>query len=129
MRLLTVITIVGVMGMLACSTTKATHANKKHYSRDHIYSADIQNNSASNAYDLIKNLRPQWLRARGTKSIKYEQASFPLVYVNESRLGSVNALTTISTEQITEIEFLNSGDATIRFGLNHASGAILITTL
>ncbi|MFQ5752768.1 MAG: hypothetical protein ACE5HI_12295 [bacterium] len=127
MRLFTVISIFGAMLLLACATTTGSHAKKTHYSRDHIYSQEIQRSAASNAYDLISNLRPYWLRGRGAKSIYYQEASYPVVYVNENRHGSVESLATISVEYITEIQFLNSGDATIRFGLNHPGGAILIT--
>jgi hypothetical protein len=127
MRLLTGVIIVFVMGILACSSVKETSTTKVRYSRDCIYSEEIQNNSATNAYDLVSSLRPHWLRGRGPKSIVNEEASYPVVYVNDSRHGDVNSLATISTDQITEIRFFNAGDATIRFGLNHPSGAIAIT--
>lgn len=129
MRLLTVTTILCALGLLACSTTKETYVKNSHYSHNHIYSEEIQMSTATNAYDLIRYLRPHWLRGRGRKSIKFEQVSYPLVYVNGNRHGSVNSLSTISVEQIKEIQFFNSGEATIKFGLNHPSGAILITIL
>ncbi|MFQ5865846.1 MAG: hypothetical protein ACE5IW_11515 [bacterium] len=127
MRLLTIFTILCAMALLGCSTTRETHAKKTRHSRDYISSEEIQKSTASNAYDLIRNLRPHWLWGRGAKSIHYEEAPYPVIYVNESREGDINSLSTISTEYITEIRFLSSGDATIRFGLNHAGGAILIT--
>ncbi|MFQ5865845.1 MAG: hypothetical protein ACE5IW_11510 [bacterium] len=129
MRLLTAVTILCALGLLACSTTKESKSKKSRYSRDYIYSEEIQTSTATNAYHLIKNLRPHWLWGRGTKSIRYEEASYPVIYVNESRHGDIDSLSTIPITNIKEIQFLNSGDATNRFGIDHASGAILITLL
>lgn len=126
MRLLTIFTVLCAVALLGCSTTGETHAKKTRYSRDHISYEEIQNNDASNAFDLIRNLRPQWLWGRGPKSINYEGAPYPVVYVDDSKHGDINSLSTISTQYITEIRFLSAGDATIRYGINHAGGAILI---
>ncbi len=128
MRTLTGIVILSVMGLFACSTTKGTHGAKAQYSRDRIAFEEIQHSMSNNAYDLISHLRPHWLRGRGPKSIRFEEASSPEVYVNDLRHGDVSSLATISAEQITEIRFFNTGDAAIRFGLNHPSGVIAVTT-
>lgn len=128
MRILTGIVILSVMGLFACSTTKGAHGAKVQYSRDHIALEEIRNNMSNNAYDLVSHLRPHWLRGRGPKSIRFEEASSPEVYVNDLRHGDISSLATISTEQIAEIRFFNTGDATIRFGLNHPSGVIAVTT-
>ncbi|MCI0693031.1 hypothetical protein L0337_13625 [candidate division KSB1 bacterium] len=128
MRLLTGIVILSVMGLFACSTTKGTHGAKAYSSHDHIDFEEIQTSTSNNAYDLISYLRPHWLRERGPKSIRFEEASSPEVYVNDLRHGDISSLATISTEQIAEIRFFNTGDATIRFGLNHPSGVIAVTT-
>ncbi|MFQ5752767.1 MAG: hypothetical protein ACE5HI_12290 [bacterium] len=127
MRVFYVLTILYAITMLACSTTKGTYTKKNHSSRDYISAEEIRNSSATNVYDLIRSLRPNWLRGRGAKSISNKEASYPVVYVNESKHGDINSLSSISVENITAIQFLNSSDATNRFGLDHASGAILIT--
>ncbi len=127
MRLETLITILFAVGLLACSTTKETSVRKARYSRDRISSEEIQNIYASNAYDLIGKLRPHWLRGRGTKSMRFQDVSYPVVYVDESRHGSINSLSNISVDHIKEVRFLNSSDATFKFGLNHPGGAIIIS--
>ncbi|MCG8606341.1 hypothetical protein MJD09_15325, partial [bacterium] len=58
---------------------------------------------SDNVYDLIQKLRPQWLRGRGSKSSRYWQASYPVVYVvyeNGSRYGDIYSLSTMSTHKI-----------------------------
>jgi hypothetical protein len=127
MRLFTLITLLSATTLAACSTSKDTYGRKPPYSRDFISQEEIHRSSATNAYDLIRTLRPHWLRGRGTKSIKYEQASYPVVYVNGARHGGIGSLSTISVENITRIRFLNAGDASNQLGMNHPSGAIMIS--
>lgn len=127
MRLLTVATISSALALFACSTTKETSAQKTPSSRDYISAEEIKTSAATDAYDLIKSLRPHWLQGRGAKSIKYAEAAYPVVYVNDSRHGTIESLHSISVHNITEIRFLGSGEASNRLGLNHPSGAILIS--
>ncbi len=112
-----------------CSCGKGTRDRTRRFDRNLITSEEIQIANAGNAYDLIKDLRPQWLEGRGRKSIKNVPSTLPVVYVNGLREGTVNSLRTIPTDNIAEIRFLGPGDAMIRFGFDHPSGAILITML
>ncbi len=123
MHLPTVITVLCIMGTLSCSATNETRIKKSRYSRGYIYSEEINEGKAANAYDLIRNLRPQWLRSFGINSISY-----PNVYVDGFRGGDIHALSTIATQHIVEIQFFNSSEAFIRFGPDHPGGAILVTT-
>ncbi|MDQ7054782.1 MAG: hypothetical protein Q9P14_18540 [candidate division KSB1 bacterium] len=80
-----------------------------------------------NAYDVIKYLRPTFLKVRGTTSgVAQAGSTEPVVYVNNVRCGGPRALRNIFVEQIVEIRYLRPGDATMRFGLGHAGGAILV---
>ncbi len=97
------------------------------YDENLITEVEIITNNAINAYDLIHNLRPHWLRSRGRRSIKFPQTSYPVVYVNENRYGDISSLSSIGKQNITEIRHLDAADATTFLGSNHAGGAILIT--
>jgi hypothetical protein len=122
-----VIAVGCLTAMLACSATNGTSGKKSH-SRDLITQEEIQEDAAPNAYELIRRLRPHWLRSRGAKSLKFAaESSHPVVYVNESHYGDIDSLSRIAIRNITAIKYLNSGEATTRFGLDHAGGAILIT--
>jgi hypothetical protein len=57
----------------------------------------------------------------------YAETAFPVVYVNGTRHGTIESLYTITVHNITEIRFLTSSEASNRLGLNHPSGAIMIT--
>jgi hypothetical protein len=53
----------------------------------------------------------------------------PVVYLNGTRYGSVETLRSIHSTSIREIRFLNSSDATTRYGIGHLGGAILVAIL
>ena len=124
---LSLIMILLAVGFTSCSSTNGTGTKKARYDRNFIGHEDILSNSAIDAYDLIRSLRPHWLKGRGTKSFRNPEASFPMVYVDNDRMGNLETLTSISSANIKSITFLSASDATIRFGLNHTGGAILIT--
>ena len=116
-----------VASMLACWSVNEGHMPKTHYSRNLIIRPEIAASSAFNAYELINDLRPHWLRGRGARSLRASEAVYPVVYVNRIRRGDIRSLRNISVMDIKEIRFLNAGDATIAYGTGHPSGAIEIT--
>ncbi len=130
MRISTIIIIINIMGLLACASTNNTYS-KKRYSRDLISSEEIMDIGSSNVFELIQRLRPNWLQGRGRKSnfASEEVSSLPIVYIDSSKHGDINSLYSLSTMNIIEIRFLNAGDATTRYGPDHAGGAILIKQL
>ena len=82
----------------------------------------------SNAYDAIQRLRPDMLRKRmGARTGEGASADIE-IYVDGRHVGALETLRSIPAEQIKEILYLNSSDATLRFGTGHTEGAILITS-
>lgn len=78
------------------------------------------------AYDVVKQLRPIWLTARGQSSIRLRTPE-PQVYVGGAHRGGVASLGDIARSSIRQIEHLRGQDATNRYGTGHESGAILVT--
>ena len=89
---------------------------------------DIADASARDAWELLENLRPRWLRSRGSVSLQDPEAGYPKVYVDGSTYGDLDALRSISASDIAEMEFISASQATTRFGTGHAGGVIMITT-
>lgn len=77
------------------------------------------------ALQMIQRLRPLWLRNRGVVGVRNEP---PIpVYVNNQRVGESSPLERYTAGELRELRFLNSTQATQRFGTGHPSGAILLT--
>ena len=85
---------------------------------------------AANALQIIQKLRPQMLTGRGLASptdVTGETAR-PKVYVDNISYGDLGALSNLAANQIRQIRFLNSRDATTQWGTGHMGGVILVTT-
>jgi hypothetical protein len=103
---------------------------------------EIQAASASNVFELVQRLHPEWLRERGTQSFSEGDKvqgdiqgttvlpGLPtiLVYQDNARMGGLEALRTIPIADVGSVQFLNAAQATYRFGIGHAHGVILLTT-
>jgi hypothetical protein len=79
------------------------------------------------AYQAVSALRNQWLQ-----SIKLESFSRPSqiwVYQDNVRLGDVESLRNVPVNTILSIRHFNANEATARWGVGHAAGAIYIETL
>jgi hypothetical protein len=98
---------------------------------DLITEAEVNAGAYQHALEVVQNLRPQMLIPRGVGSDAsgLSATSIPIiVYMDDVRLGEVQSLVNIPANRIKEIRFLNSRDATTRFGTGHSSGVILVTT-
>jgi hypothetical protein len=107
----------------ACATTSEPGARS---SFGDITIGEIEEANASDAYILVQRLRPGWLRQRGSSSIN--RPTPRVVYLDNMRVGGLDSLRQISANSIERIRFLDSPDATQRFGTGHVNGAILVFT-
>ena len=104
----------------------------KSRSQDFIGESEIAASAsdATNALLLIQKLRPQMLRSRGIGSptdVTGETAR-PKVYVDNVAYGDLSQLTNLNANQIKEIRFINSRDATTQWGTGHMGGVIHVVT-
>ena len=125
MRFTPFISCLIIVALTACATTNSKTTHSRH---NMIQLEQIREQTASDAYDLIRTLRPHWLQSRRHRSTHFNKtAPYATVYVNNSRHGDIDSLRDIPAEQIKEIRFINSNEAAIRFGPNFSGGAILIS--
>lgn len=96
--------------------------------RNLISAEEIAAEPVTSADELVRRLRPAWLRNRGPSSISGGAPSLPRVYIDEVPTGGLEALQRISTQIIREIRFISGRDATTRWGLDHGGGVIMILT-
>ena len=79
-------------------------------SPDAITRAEVSSSNATNAYELVSRLRPNWLRATATGTIGggsiTKQAI--LVYLDRQRLESLDALKTLSVEVVDSASWVDA---------------------
>lgn len=109
----------------ACGSTTGERSPTP-YDRNTLTQAEIQGASASNAYELVRELRPAWLRVRGSKSIA--QVTEVSVFLDGMRLGGPDTLSGIRTSGIKEIRYLTAREAQTRYGMDNTGGAIIVRT-
>jgi hypothetical protein len=84
--------------------------------------------STLTARQAIEQLRPQFLRTRGTTTLGNAQTKDEIwVYVDGTKMGDLHVLNNIGVHEIREIRYLNPSEATNRYGTGHVQGAIVIT--
>lgn len=89
--------------------------------------AEVVTAAGSTAFDVISQLRPAWLRPRGAPSLT-DADPHPAVYLDGLYFGGIDDLRAVPANQLETARYLSASDATTRFGTDHASGAILVTT-
>ena len=118
-RRLKPLAVAATLAAVACGAASSTpDSPAPQSSRDQITAAEILATNTSSVFDAIRRLRPTWLRPRGGN------ASPPVVYVDGVRSGDLSYLKTLRVEGVHLVRYVNSRNATTRWGTGHASGAI-----
>jgi len=111
-------------------------------SRDEIALAEIRRSQARSALELVQELRPLWLQKRGIQnpgetgrasSNGRDLTVIPgtggiMVYLDNARVGEVDALREIPVSSLSGARYLDAAAATQRFGGGHPHGAIVLLT-
>jgi hypothetical protein len=78
------------------------------------------------AFDAVSSLRSNWLITKGTDS--FQNPSVVWVYVDSNKLGGVESLRQIAPSTVVTIRYFDGIAATARWGIDHGSGVILVST-
>jgi hypothetical protein len=126
MRYATIVLLAAVMAAPACTTTGQGGSSGRQ--RNLITLEELEPFQQLTAFDAIQQLRPRWLQARRAVNVRGSGQVYPKVAVDGMPRGELGDLRTISGHTIREIRFLNSADATTRYGTGYAAGVIEIRT-
>jgi len=80
----------------------------------------------ANAFDAVQSLHPSWLQTKGSDS--FRSVGQVQVYLDETRLGGPETLSSITPTTIYSIRHLRALEATTKWGINHDKGAIIVST-
>jgi hypothetical protein len=96
---------------------------------------EIRTSQARTITQLLREKRPQWLRARGRDVVTAIDANTSVhgthgivVYLNGTPLGGLESLDEVSIDAVTGIQFMDGPAAIVRYGTGNEDGAILLTT-
>jgi hypothetical protein len=96
-------------------------------SRENVLTAaELAPHDMTTAMELIQQLRPTWLRTRGTRS--FGGVIFPRVIVDSLTPQDLSILETIHRDSILEMRYLTPQEATFRYGTGFPAGAIIVRT-
>lgn len=105
---------------------------------DRITTSEIDSQNFRDAYDIVQQLRPAWFtRKSGSSTARRIGVSTSssaigaglLVYLDNSRLGGVDALRQLSANAIESLQFMDAATATATLpgiGSSVVSGAIVV---
>lgn len=125
-----IVSLLGI-GVLAVAPLSAQRRSNVITSQD---IADV-GGKAGNAYDVVRMLRPQWLKVRDTylegdaSSSSMVKAQGVHVYLNDVDQGDADYLKTIPVELIVELRWLSATEAGIRYGPTNGPGIVVTLKL
>jgi hypothetical protein len=105
-----------------CASAGNTGSNTD---RNRITAEQLARLPASNAYEAVRTLQPQWLDSRGV--ISMDPAAKPttaVVFIDGTRAGDLEFLRTIPINTLSEIRYLNAAEASTRYGMGLDRGVI-----
>jgi hypothetical protein len=107
--------------LIACASAGARDANV-------ITAPELSRSKARNAYEAIRQIRPEMLRTRNPGTVVYFEARQPVVAVDNSLVGGIEVLRTLPTGKVARIEYVNSWVAARRYGTGFENGVMLVET-
>jgi hypothetical protein len=91
-----------------------------------LHAAEMEPAGYADLFQVIQSLRPEWLRPQGATSFRGQEVI--VVYLDDNRMGGVEALRNIPPRSIASVRFISGLEASQRWGLNHGMGAIVVST-
>lgn len=118
------------LGMVlgACAPGATTGGAPISHNRDIVTPAELAATKATNLYDALKQIRPEFFTARGVSSIRLATPDLPTVYLDRNQLDGLEAMRNIDINLVQEVRRLTPTQATVRLGRDFPGGVLLITT-
>ena len=120
-----------VLAVGACATTSSDSSQNK---RGTITLEEIDGSGLvfNDAYEIVRQFRPQWLVKRGTVNINPAQGGqlidYVAIYVDNVFQGDPETLRSITAQSVREVEHFNAAQAQRLGPRGHPHGAIVVRT-
>jgi hypothetical protein len=117
--------ILGLLLVLAATAcAPATTGGRTSAGNAPITAEELESSRANDVYSAVQSLRPRWLRVQQIATNSASNAV--VVYYGQSRLGGLESMRNVAIGDVSSVVFLRAAEAQLRFGNNHASGAIVL---
>lgn len=123
MRYLALVAIVAAAaGCASGAGNSSTDGSPRvHRSSSVITEEEIASSSATNAYEAIEKLHPEFLRSSGATT-SGSDSGLPDVYVGTVRYGDPSTLRNIVASNVHEIHFYRGAEAATKYGMQNPNG-------
>ncbi len=114
-------------GLLLLSLASCTSGTEElgERQRQQISQSEIEDHGVGvDLYTLVQRVRPTWLVKSGPHSMS--GGDDIRVYVNGMRFEDPSVLRYYQGTDATSLRFLDAGRATVRYGIGHSHGAIIV---
>lgn len=88
---------------------------------------EIEDSHQPNLFDVVRAVRPMWLRQFST-TVQNGQVTGVSVYVDNQRVGGLEVLRDMTSTTATSLRFYTASEAQSRFGLGNLQGVIQVNT-
>ena len=122
-RLSFVVIVLSVVLSAACASVPPGESRGGSRGSGTITREDLAALGQFNAFQVVRRLRPQWLRSRGTANLSGQQM-LPVVFVDRIPRGEPRELEQIPADDVERINFMSARDATTRYGTGYPGGII-----
>lgn len=108
----------------SCASGRTPKPQSSYGAGNTLSADDIAETAATNLYDAIQRLRPQWLTSSRIR--RGGSGDDLVVYLDNNRYGSMNSLRQLSVGGVQEVRYFGATEATNRYGTGHTGGAIQV---
>ena len=117
-----------LLGFTACAGSRTSASTSAPASnRDWLMRDEMSRGQWANAYEAVRNLRPQWLRVRGRDTITGDAGGVQVV-LDDVRLGGTDVLRTLPIGGVVYFQFIDGISASQRWGTGFGNGVIFVST-
>ena len=120
--------MLAMAAVLSASCAAAPRSGETGSSRNQLSSVQLAAANATNLYEAIVKLRPEWLSSRGPTSVTDATPTSADVFMNGSMLGKADYLKQLNAVDVAVVRYYDAASASARFGMGHPRGVIEIST-
>jgi len=113
--------------MCACARSKPGDVTRSAADANVITRVEMEKAQYASLYEVVQALRGRWLLTRGPNTIMGRTGEVQ-VLLDDMRMGGVDALRSLKTDNVVSITFVDPVAAGQRWGGKYAHGTIVVAT-